>query len=487
MIKRLMKHKISLLALIAGIPFFVRLYVSTRQWSLLFRAVPGLLGTVLLVADQVTKDSATHQQHLQRRYHDLSQAALEDGAHDVAELYFARQLELTDNPQAVSFAYAKQLYNKSNAAVNPCVTTSYLTSSTAAEAPDAFATRSLALLRSLAPRRDKSRGHAPAHMFLADHFETRRPQSPVTELLALQHRVSGMPDSKNAALDLARFLTAHNYHQLAIESLNRWQVNCPDVKLTLAIAHSRLGQDASAQRQLDSATQQLTSEINRNPTDIEARQQLSQVLGAQGRILESLFVLAEGYRQIDDVRLADQLIQRYTLWLSGMPVEKVRRQLDKIQQALAPASTPPKNLEPYKNTRLTRSNGHQTSLPSPIISLHNALLNGDGQWLVPLLLGTDKAVVGDLAAAVTLLEEANAAYHNHPVIENNLAWVLWRQTNPAKPATTDAAETSATNLLRAWELSNAAFEVCPENQSFRETRGLLAAATGRWQMADGIR
>ncbi|MFM9709574.1 hypothetical protein, partial [Streptomyces galilaeus] len=91
----------------------------------------------------------------------LSQKAFEKGDRTESELYFARLLTLTTDKQEASFLYAKQLYEKSNAATDPQVV--LLSKSTDhTTPPDDFAKRALGLLQSLAPRRADAAGYPPA-------------------------------------------------------------------------------------------------------------------------------------------------------------------------------------------------------------------------------------------------------------------------------------------------------------------------------------
>lgn len=463
------------------LPRFALSYLKSRTWLSLLTAIPAVIVTLLLVIVFASRHSASLQQNLRQRYNELSQKAFEKGDRTESELYFARLLTLTTDQQEASFRYAKQLYEKSNAATDPQVV--LLSKSTDhATPPDDFAKRALGLLQSLAPRRADAAGYPPAHRFLADHFESREPPTPVTRLLTLQHRAFGHPNKKAPALDLAAFFAKHNYHQQAINTLNRWQKDQPDVQLALAAAHTHLGNHAAARRQLEAATEQLAAKLEQAPHSVETRQQLSRAFGAQGRILESLFVLAEGCRQIDDPHLADQLIRHYTIWLTDMRPEQVRRQLNSIQLALAPTFPPLADDKAFETDVIQLSSGATVSLPTPIVDFHNALLAGEGQWLVPLLMGTDEAAVGDLPAAVQLLKEATDLRPKHPVAANNLAWVLWRQAVPTD-GKISTSEASAAQLKRAWQLANTAVDTCPENVSFRETRGLIAAAAGHWQVA----
>ena len=486
--------------MLSGLPQFLRSYMQTRPWKLLLSAVPGLMITMVLVTIVATRNSAAWRRELQSHYSQLLQTAQERDDSTMTELYFARLLTLTDDPQRSSFEYAKFLYEKSNAATNPKVR--LLLSATAngaddAVAPDAFAKRSFALLQSLAPRRQDRGGYLPAHLFLADHFETRRPKSDVTEFLTLHHRMSGQPNSRTPALDLARFLSSRQYHQRAIECLKPWRNGHPDVQMALAMEYTRLGNRLAAKRELDLAEQQLTQELQEQADAVDVRQRLSRVLGAQGRVLESIFLLAEGYQRTQNTELANQLFQTYTVWLSGMSPQSVRKQLDELQLAVAPSAPVLSEADTYPEELLVLSSGESVLLPSPVTAFHKALFDGEGAWLAPLLLGTDKAQMGDLDAAIDLLETAIGIRPGHPVIANNLAWVIWKQADDAMnrhlphAAASDGDQQVAERelkqhterLQRAWELAESAVKACEENMSFRETRGLVAAATGRWQIA----
>ncbi|MCA9049048.1 MAG: tetratricopeptide repeat protein, partial [Planctomycetaceae bacterium] len=316
------------------------------------------------------------------------------------------------------------------------------------------------------------------------------------------------------------FLADRGYHQRAIDVLMPFQQSHAEAQLQLAAAFAELGDHANTKRFLKTAIQNLETTLQATPHDVDVRVMLSRATAADGRLTESIFLLAEGLVDTNpEPELVDQLIRRYVVWLSLLPERKRQRTLEDIDLAvrLLPASNITAQHE--QTGSLTLSTGTVVELPMAVVNFHQALMNGQGRCLIPLLLGTEKAGRGRYSSALSLLERAIAAAPGHPMIANNLAWTLLQTeqaeatevNTPANPpvtaqhssvvenqpsrnlrpsdtaspddvgASTPAAEAkrSAEVLERAWQLACSAVESCPENAAFRETRAQVAFRTDR--------
>lgn len=486
MIKRLLDHQISPIALLTSTPGFVWTYVSTRRWINLLIGLPAIAFSVLLIGLIVQAGSPEAIQQQQALYIQRSSDALAAGDRSASMLHFKRLIDLSADKQAATLEFAKQIYERSNAAEDTTVILLPQKMAPEATEPDEFARRAILLMQSLAPNTQRG-GSTEAHQFLAEHWASRTPQTDATQLLTLQHTAFSRPTEAAPTRQLAEFLTQRNYHAAALRVLRSFAGSDTEILLATALSYHKSGDTEAAQRELARAEQLLREQVSKRPGDTRRVTQLGQVLGAQGRIMESLFALAEGCRHNESAQLKDRLITSYTIWLSQLSNTNARQQLNNIALALNP-ETPA--ADKFTTKTLTLSTGQQIDLPEPITSLHTALMEGEASWLLPLLLGTDRAAIGDFVEAETLLKEANREAPDHPVIANNLAWILYKLATQPAPADT-APPTAPPNTLpspsdrlaEAWPLASRAVELCPDNISFRETRGRIAAQLQKWDIA----
>ena len=271
--------------------------------------------------------------------------------------------------------------------------------------------------------------------------------------------------------------------------------------MQLAAFASKLSDSRSTQRYLKESIDLLQTLLQQTPADVTVRLKLSRLMAAQGQILDSIFVLAEGCEVARTDELIDALIQRYTFWLSLLSTDEVSDQLEEIALALRySANGVSESSRTTGATELKFSDGSCVSLPATIVEFHHALVDRHEAFLIPLLLGTQRAGRNELTAALELLERAHRAAPEHPVVANNLAWTLSQMAEAIGKSegakTSDSAsdsqspkfkksssESGSGTLDRAWVLSNLAVNACPDNAAFRETRGTIAAQTHRWKIA----
>lgn len=479
MIKRLRKFKFSPAAFLKGMPDFVLRYLKTRPHRLLILAIPGLLFSAVLLFVFVVSGHSSTQEAIRRRYVDLVQQSLQQNDPEAAEFYLARILQLSEDPKAEQFRFARQLYEMSDVAEDPSLLVA-ANSGIAESDGDPYAQRAMGIMASLAPRRPNVGGYLPAHQFLGKYWRSRKPQSDITVLLALQHEMYSQPDDREPAIRLADFLFDRHYYRHAIETLKPHQTGNADVLKLLARSYSKNNDAKSANQCLAQAVQLLQRQLEADPENSQTRLELSALVAAQGQLLESMFVLVPGLGGSRSEKVVDELVQRYTIWLSLMDTHETVAQLAEVELALKylPNFVQEKSgVSEYRN--LTLSTGESFSLPAPVVSFHAALLNGNGSVLGPLLLGTEEAARGQFDTAVTLLDRAHHAAPDHPVVANNLAWALVKQSE--KPV--DHPGEEGRSLERAWKLANLAVSTCPGIASFRETRGTLAVLTKRWRTA----
>ncbi|APZ96386.1 hypothetical protein [Fuerstiella marisgermanici] len=492
MIRCIWTFKLSPSAFLMGVPRFCVRYLRSRNRNRLLCGIPAmaLTATIIMILRQTDTDES--RADLKARYARLSQAAIESNAPEAAETYFARVLTLSDDRLAESFNFAKQLYLAADGPANHTFLLSPADESLDTNATEELLRRSLRLMQSLAPRRGSSKGYIPAHQFLAGFWRSRLPKTDLTTTLALQHEAAAAPHDPEPAIRLARFISERGYHQHALDLLEPLQKGHAGIHIQLAVEHAQLQHPRKAEKCLANAESILVKELLEDPTDVVARLALSRVQAAQGRLLESMLLLADGCQHERSPKLVDHLISRYSLWLSMMAPEAVAQQLNEITLALKHSTIWDAAYLNPGSQALHTSTGEAVFVPGPIVAFHAALLAGDGEWLVPLILGTDAAARADFVAARDLLQEAYEVAPRHPVIANNLAWTLLQMNNSESDSgelpnagddSTQHTDIPGASLLEAWELTNIAVAADPENLPFRETRGQIAAATNRWQIA----
>lgn len=501
MIGRIREFRFSVTTFGRGLPAFLLRYIRSRPLTQLWVAGPGIAFSLLLACVFVCVGTTSQQNSLYRKYVRLSERAVEQSDVVAAELYFNRALQSSEDPQELTFQFARRLYEESadrDDRSHALLSIHGLPS----EDNDPMMSRALALMQSLAPRQASAVHHPAAHVFMAEFWHNREPATDVTQFLHLQHIMLAFPEDLSAVLQLAEFLTTKGYHEHAIDILKPRQRDDTRAQLLLAANYAKHGEKYLADRCLEKAIARLQLALRHDPQDVVARLDLSRALAAQGQVLASLFLLAEGCTISDAEQLTDPLIQRYTVWLSLMSPQKARAQLADIDLALkfAPSAA---SFSPVDNDTadLLLSSGVRVTLPTPIVKFHHALLEGSNTFLVPLLLGTERAGQGQLIEAKALLEVALAAAPEHPVVANNLACTLSQLADrgaeavsldrkPLSPTLLDERDPHsasqvhiASMLAEAWRLADSAVETCPDNLAFRETRGTAAARTKRWRVA----
>lgn len=483
MIKRIRQFRFLLIPFCRETPRFVRAYLHSRQLRLLIPAAFAFVMSVVLLSVFAWVERPAYRETLRTRYTKLTEQALAKNA-PAANVCLARLLTVSADPQMTSFQFASQLYKNSKHLddLSPHLLPA-AENNTKTLAPGLR--RSLTMMQSLAPRQYDEAPCAPAQEFMANYWRSREPQTPFTKVLAMQHDAYESPFDKVPAIKLAKYVAKRNYHAYAIDILNRHREANPDVLMLLAASHSKKGDQKSASKFLTEAEALLRTDLAADTDDVEKRLTLSRCIAAQSRVLESMFLLVEGYSPEAPPRLVDQLIQRYTVWLTLISNDKAMLQLADIELALRFAPTADKNEKDApkpESQLLILSTGESVSLPTAIVEFHNSLLDGTANFLKPLLLGTEKAVHEEYEDAIKLLKEANTMAPLHPVIANNLAWCLLKTTQSTVEDKQQDSEWKK-SMNNAWSLSTLAVESCPEVISFRATRGIVAAETERWQIA----
>lgn len=486
MIRYLWQYKLSPTAFLDAVPAFAKGYLRTRPWRLFLWGLPAILLAGCCCAAYLLSDQARRSGTLETRYRNRLSEAVAAGDPDAAETHLARLLTLSDNPREESLTFVRLMFAANNGAsrrdllVPPVVPPHQ----TAVDEESRTLIRAIAVAQNLAPRLARTPGYQPAHEFLAEFWQTRQPATDTTRVMALQHRVHAEPDNFRVALELGRTVHDLGFPQQALNALQRHQTAHPDVLLQMAMSWDALNQADRASEAINEAARLYAEQLQQDPENGRLREKLSRVMLAGGRPLEGILIFAEGLTDGVTAEASDRLIQRYSWWLTSLPESSVPEQMAQLRLALRWGTLPAADLSRDSAT-LTTAAGESVTLPGPVVALHSALRNGEGDWLIPLLLGTS-AAASDLPRGVQLLRQAQEIVPEHPVVANNLAWTLHQQylQNRGEIAATgnEATEQHAI-LAEAAQLASAAVAADSTEAQFRATRGVIAVTRKDWTVA----
>lgn len=449
-LKRLKKYSVNPRNFVSGVADFMFDWFRNRSWrNLAFGAVPvGVSIWLLFLFWRATTDG--YREQLLTQYHELAVAALDNEDVDASTLFFERSVALSEDSQQRSYEVAEFLYHRGRKQ------------------------RSLAILQRLAPFRE--RGYVAAHEFLSKHWRSQSPQTDVSQAVAMYHDMHAAGLEEEPRIRLARFLTDRNHPIEAIACLTTLLTPSAEARLQLVHSYTKLGKTRPATQHARAAEEALRQRLF-DQDDAPTRILLSRAIACQGRLLDSLFVLAAGCEAQVSPALADELIKCYGIWLSQMSPPKARSQLGQIALALEVSD------DEASAEELKLQNGTRVSLPIAIAALHRQVLQGEGIWLIPLLQGTELASSEAYREAIVKLRQAHHLRPDNSLIANNLAWTTLQFHGDTLSEAHPLTEQVQVELENAWDLANAAVIRHPDAPAFRETRGQLAGHLKRWAEA----
>lgn len=436
---------------------FVFQWLCSRPWSKLLLGLPAGICSTALALIAISVDSESSRLTLSAKYFDHGVRALKAGSAEQAELCFARSASLVHDPHKVQFAAAENWLQHNEQQ------------------------HGLAILETLAPL--AYRGYVPAHIMLAEHYATLSPQTDVSQLKCLYHKIHADSGNQSRRCELAEFLSQRGYHSRALECLRMLKSPSPATRLTLARVYSRAGRADDARKEVEESEQNLRKMLKDSPDDHAAWILLSQVIAYQRRPLDAVFTLAEQCRREAKPEIVDELLRCYTVWLSQMPPHVQHVQIKQLATLFCANKD---DVTDLTTVELRLSSGNSVRLPKPVAELHHRLLTAEGRWLVPLLQGTEFASNGLWDQAVQELRIADELFPHQPIVMNNLAFAMLKQhqVNDSIAENSDVAETTQrSSLQQAWEYADMAVTAREDVAGFRETRGQIAAVMGRWDDA----
>ena len=434
-----------------NIPVFIWDWLRYRSLPKLAAGTVPVVLSLWLVFLVWRANSPDYRAGLLSHYDALATQALENNRIEQSDLFFARTVILSPDAKHRSVDIAEVLYNRGDRQ------------------------RSMAILQSLAPLRQ--RGYDRAHRLLSEHWQRQSPQTDVTRAIAMFHEMHAAGLEEGPRLRLAQFLSDRGHQEHALKCLTTLLHPSAEARLQLVQIYSRAGRHGASIREARSAEKLLRQQLADNDRS-DTRILLSKAIACQHRVLDAIFVLAEACERQVPPDLADELIKCYVVWLSQMSPERIQSQIHEV--ALALENDP---AEEFEVTQLVLKGGRTIELPTPITRLHEHLMLGEGNWLIPLLQGTELASEGKYIEAATRLEQALTLRPDNASIANNLAWTLLQLNITATKNSESPSDAAAADLRRAWDLANIAVNGRPDEPVFRETRGQLAGWLGNWDEA----
>ena len=437
MIRRVFRYRLKPKLFLKEIPTFIGQWFVSRHWWFLLTGLPAVLFSVVLLSIFLHRWLGIRQEELARSYQERALTAVAASRISEADVYLARTIDLATDRKAKSLEIGTLLNERGHEA------------------------RALEILTALAPLRH--RGYPPAHTYLAQYWHQQQPKTDVTTVIAMYHEMHANGQLEEPRLRLASLLSERGYQNHAAACLTTLLKPGPSARLQLVQIYGRSERQRAALRQAELAEKDLREELERSPEKSDVRVLLSKSVACQDRILEAIYILAEGCESDARSPVVDQLIHFYMLWLSSISEEKLPEQLHQLAMAVDPDTEPPEN---HTQSELTLSSGAVVPVPQPIAEFHRSLLAGHGKWLIPVLQGSAFAARGDFEKSVERLSRAREYRPEHPVISNNLAWVLLKQHQQLSLPM--SASASSKELRQAWELAEFAVAQMPHEPSFLE-------------------
>ncbi|HQX49197.1 MAG TPA: hypothetical protein PK992_09285 [Planctomycetaceae bacterium] len=430
-------------------------WFHSRSMPKFLAGMPAVIASGLILLAVLSVRSDAGREALSTRYFRHGMSFLNEGRPDKAELFFDRAALASVNPQTLRFEAAKEFLGRDEHR------------------------RSLAIFETLAPIR--SRGYKPAHEFLASYYASQLPQTDLLRVMSLYHRIYSVSDDETPRQDLAELLSRLGHYKQAADVLKRRPSMTPRSRLALTQFYFRAGRFDEGIDEARRAEQLLLLLCREDPSDAEYVILLSRSMAIQKRFLDAMFLLAEQCRAKPNGVLVDELLKCYSLWLMQMSPTVQQQQLRQLATVLDCDAFDENQI--ISRSELTLSSGAVLSLPSPVVVLHQYLMNGEGGWLVPFLRGTEMASQGCFRQAINELRTADQMRPQDAVIWNNLAFALLRETE-TKTEDMVAGLSHAPDvaiLTEAMDLADAAVAASPGVQEFLETRDQIASALSRCQ------
>lgn len=448
--------------------------LRSRRWRHLIEGLPGVFATIgVLVAAAVILG---REGELTGAYREAAYAAFSEEDYEAARLYFERLFELDNGSSETRYQLGVTLAKLGRDQ------------------------EAMSLISGVA--NGDAGGDARANAWVAAHLmaDEKLRNDPEVRAVIYSNLLEadvGLPLSLEVKMNLANFHLQAGHLRQAIPYLERAAVINPVLNLKLAKFYGAAGKKNSAEKALERADVYLQDQLDREPTNQKTRLLLAKTMAMRGRLPDAISLLKEGQilsptaaygKMIAElhVLMYDQLAAqsppnylamlghlRDALRLNPGMSGAIRRLVNFGERTTATgdeSTAAANNSGANGGTKSPESeDGKSEAAAHAEEMLRMMLVRGENMAAAHMALGLKDYRDGDFETARVHFE---AAYELEPTsvrIANNLAWILAHQGQP--------------QLKRALAVINTVIERYPNEARFRDTRGEVYLAMGRWEEA----
>lgn len=330
------------------------------------------------------------------------------------------------------------------------------------------------ILNGLAPR-DRP-GYAPAHLLLANRALIALNQNAKAREVIEPHLLNFLKLTPDPASEtearalLGKFYVAEGRYADAEAQLQKVFRERPDVLLPLARAAAALGKTAYARERASEARAFYQRKLKEpgNADNITYRIEAADAAFFLGDFSEAESILLEGLARSREVRLHAALSMVYVEWYKAVKKDPKVPQQDRLvllERGLQHAPTNPALIDCL--LEVLKKGGPDSERARG--ALRSILAEGKAPAVVHFALGMDDWERGQPESARVHLREAVALAPEFLIAANNLAMFL--------------AFGPKANPTEALQVIDRVIERRPDVAEYRDTRGRVLTALGRWQEA----
>ncbi len=424
----------------------IRIWWRGRDWKTFLLGIPALaVGLLVIVLGCLCINLSPRE--LQARYQSEAQAAFKNQDYPRAQTCYERIVILDGSDPEFTFRLALIRENTGDLA------------------------QAATLMRSLAP--EDRKGYPPAHYWWARKILAADAQSPRSLASAEAHllrALDGEVEDRNAVHGLLGSLYLNSgkledaeYH------LTRAVASKPIFRLPLARVYVLRGNPTRARQEAELAVRFFRERAKADPIDIPNRLAWADAESFLENFPTAIQILEEGLAVSQDPLYHLAIARVYTGWFDYKKQQQEVSAGELIALLDQGLRHDPANRD-LLNRILEQLHTGGPQADEARQALRNALAKG-GTALGPIhfALAIDAHVRGDTDSERFHLDRAWDLDPKSSLVANNLAWLLSQPPSP--------------DYARALALASTAIEREPSNAAFRDTRGKIFLAQGRWKEA----
>ncbi|WP_145091497.1 tetratricopeptide repeat protein [Rosistilla carotiformis] len=427
-------------------------WLASRRWSQLLPAAPALLTATAITATCVWIQSKSES--LQPRYLSALSQAVESDETEVAERY-ANKLAVLGASERPEVQWIRTVIDLRQGRLQ------------AAQA----------MLEILAP--SDTIGYPQAHLFVAQQLAQRGNIDPEGAERLKHHLLaaSSLPRQRQwTAMTLSKIYLAQNDPKAATRVLEKIVDIQPEKWLLIAKLKKQQGDTAGEEHALASAVTSISKRVANAPNDVTSRLALAKATFPSEGFRATETILLEGLRRNpEEPKLRSAMASLYVRHSDDVRAVKTAQNseivgaLQLIERALQLAPNHPLAIQRLMS--LLDEHGVAEERANQVLS--DLLASGEATATVHLLVATRAMLAGDDATAKRHMDLGYEKNPDLPVLLNNLAWLVARQTDP--------------NLEEALGYSQRAISLVGRNAPglarLRDTRGHILVKMERWHEA----